>query len=542
MTENISFKEALNFLAKSSPHSVVALDIKDPDLGLDSAKKELFHVIRPIEKEFCRILEELAYQPDRILFVCGSSGDGKSKLIKWYTHDFIDDIDIHSDATHAFSAKDDAVVTLDKVFKDNKNSDKPLIVGINMGMIDNYASDGSVTDVKRSFELYLADKTVDIPSNHIFLNFEDYPDYQIINEKDYIAPFTKDLLNNIVTLSRDPETGQENFIKKAYLQDTDNSAEVRRYKANFKLLAIPEVQNVVVELLFKVRLFNAQFITARTLRDFIYHLITGPALISDNLFCSTANELAAKIKDFDPVNTRTKYIDDFTLKKNIGLQLPEFEQFNEQLKAYCFDLELLSSPAQYLRLFYLLKNTAFLNDYHKSFEHEFEDQLLNSYISTWYGHSQYQDVYKDKLTTFYEDVLFVAIRKYNHRTAQELEEEQILLSKYSNDFIVAAELDFEIDFEKIECEPVKKLHYFTAYILVDETPLSIAININLLLLLQNIVNGYRPNKHDITTVMLLVDLIEQIINVGSQSKKLIVKGQDKSFKLSRSGSRIKVRK
>jgi DNA phosphorothioation-dependent restriction protein DptF len=60
---------------------------------------------------------------------------------------------------------------------------------------------------------------------------------------------------------------------------------------------------------------------------------------------------------------------------------------------------------------------------------------------------------------------------------------------------------------------------------VDDVPLTVPVNINLLNLMQKIVDGYRPNKHDKNTVVLLDELIEELSQVANRVTTLhIVKG------------------
>ena len=59
----------------------------------------------------------------------------------------------------------------------------------------------------------------------------------------------------------------------------------------------------------------------------------------------------------------------------------------------------------------------------------------------------------------------------------------------------------------------------------------IPININLMELMGKIVKGYRPNKHDKNTVLLLDELVEKIYSIGSDADTLWVSNQDTCVKI-----------
>lgn len=64
--------------------------------------------------------------------------------------------------------------------------------------------------------------------------------------------------------------------------------------ANYKLLCLPGVQDVLITQLFKARLIKDQFVTTRTLLDFLHHLLMGPGYLFDNLFTGAENDLIKK--------------------------------------------------------------------------------------------------------------------------------------------------------------------------------------------------------------------------------------------------------
>ena len=73
----ITLRNALSVLAKSSSFSVTTVTYRQKD-EFDQLKEQLF-VKQEIETELQRYLE--IAKPGEIIFLCGSSGDGKSEIL-----------------------------------------------------------------------------------------------------------------------------------------------------------------------------------------------------------------------------------------------------------------------------------------------------------------------------------------------------------------------------------------------------------------------------------------------------------------------------
>ena len=120
-------------LSKSSPYAV-ATPKSEKDI------KDIFdylHIETDIEKEYVNTLERLTDK--KVIFLCGSSGDGKSAIITRSQKRFEDSYEFHLDATHSFNPSESAFERLDKVFDKYKQSKKSLVIGINIGILINYS-------------------------------------------------------------------------------------------------------------------------------------------------------------------------------------------------------------------------------------------------------------------------------------------------------------------------------------------------------------------------------------------------------------------
>lgn len=510
-------KEALSVLSKSSPYAVSTERVSNNKSHLDDIKEYLY-IKMPIAIDVEKKISSFSSSKPEVLFLCGSSGDGKSEILTDCKKSFSNRAHFHLDATHSFDPRENAIQTLDKVFDQFESGTMPLVVGINTGMLGNYAEEGSNEKFKQVIKNYLSRNVS--TENVTFINFEDYPKF-FINEKRYTSEFAEKLLqkltandNNIIRQIFDKEKAEQTSLSSKILQ------------ANYELLSIPVVQKIIIELLFKARLMRDQFLTARALLDFIFMLLAGPGYLFDNLFSGGDNELANKIIEFDPAHLRTKKIDRFILANDLHLPDQEFTEFKEFLKS--LGIETLDSSLSYLRLFYILKGGHFSNNYHAKFEQDFNESLIEQYIKVYKLHRDFDNSleHKKQIKDFYNNTLRTAIRKYNNRNAPNLDKSHYLISEL-NGFQLVAELEIKADLGSISNFSPKSSASFTAFIKVQEHSLAIPVNINLLRLMNRIADGYRPNKHDKNTVVLLDELNYEIAKVANQATKLhIIKGNE----------------
>lgn len=508
-------KEALSVMSMASPYAVSTERGEDKTNLHRRIKKELY-IEMPIEVDVKKQLSSMASGSKEIFFLCGSSGDGKSELLTKFKKQFDARIKFHLDATHSFEPNKNAIQTLDKVFIDFDEGTYPLVVGINTGMLGNYAEEGENEGFKQAIKSYLYEG-VKAVGNITFISFEDYPKFYI-DEAGYTAEFAQKFLQRL--------TANDNLIHqlvdKDIVENTDK--ESRRIQANYKLLSVPEVQFNIIELLFKARLMRDQFLTARALLDFTFSLIAGPNYLFDNLFSGGDNELANKLIDFDPAHNRTKSIDSFVIEKDLGLVDQAFVEYCDALAH--FGIEPLSSALSYLRLFYVLKGAEFSNNYHEKFAQDFSESLIEQYVKIYQLHRDFDNSSEQRklLKPFYNDLLRSAIRKYNNRNAPQLDKSQYLI-KELNGYQLVAELEVKADHKNIINYQPKSSASFTACLNVEGVSLTIPVTLNLLELIQRIEDGYRPNKHDKNTVVLLDELVEDISKVANRVNTLkIVKG------------------
>lgn len=302
--------EVLGVLSKASPYAVKTEREFEISQGLDEVKNYLY-IETDIEKDFQDQLNSLSFGEKKVIFLCGSSGDGKSEILTRYSKAFSHKAHFHLDATHSFGPKETAIERLNKVLSDYSAGSKALVVGINTGMLGNYAEEGIDDSAKQAIKLYLDSGKQ--TQGYTFLDFEHYPKFKLESHR-YSSRFTEDLLKRLTA----PEN---NIIRQYFDKELMHPQADSLLCANYRLLSLPSVQKLVVESLFKARLMRDQFLTARALLDFVYHLLAGSNYISENLFTCNDSEIVSKIADFDPARRRISFRNGHLLREYFSVKL-----------------------------------------------------------------------------------------------------------------------------------------------------------------------------------------------------------------------------
>lgn len=430
----ITLRKALGVLAKSSSFSVTTVTHRQKD-EFDQLKEQLF-VKQEIETELQRYLD--VAKPGEIIFLCGSSGDGKSEILTRCQSDprYQRRFSFHLDATHSFAPRQSAIDALNDLFANHHQQSSPLLIGINTGMLANFAREGAECHqaIRSAIDSFLsAQQDASRPyrkENCSFFDFEHYPKFQFNENKNY-SSFIKALLDN---LTRDDDNNLFQFI---FRRDESVNPDLKEV-ANFKLLCIPGVQNVLITQLFKARLIKDQFVTTRTLLDFLHHLLMGPGYLFDNLFTGAENDLIKKVSDFDPARLHTYELDQFVLRYELGLVDAELDDFLAALEPLHikFDRQCVKpgDATSLIRLFWLLQHESLGNDYHRRFSAFFNESLFERYSEIWHLHRNYtaDPEQKRSLNRFYAFELIAGIQRYANRKAPELsmQKEEFFLGEF----------------------------------------------------------------------------------------------------------------
>ncbi|HAP0342372.1 DNA phosphorothioation-dependent restriction protein DptF [Enterobacteriaceae bacterium TzEc077] len=520
----ITLRKALGVLAKSSSFSVTTMTHRQKD-EFDQLKEQLF-VKQEIETELQRYLD--VAKPGEIIFLCGSSGDGKSEILTRCKSNprYQQRFSFHLDATHSFAPRQSAIDALNDLFSNHHQHSYPLLIGINTGMLANFAREGAECHlaIRTAIDSFLsADQEESRPyrsGNCSFFDFEHYPKFQFNEQKQY-SSFIKALLDN---LTRDDDSNLFQFI---FRHDESVNPELKEV-ANYKLLCLPGVQNVLITQLFKARLIKDQFVTTRTLLDFLHHLLMGPGYLFDNLFTGAENDLIKKVSDFDPARLHTYEIDQFILRYELGLIDPELDDFLAALAPLHirFDRQCVNpgDAVSLIRLFWLLQDESLGNNYHQKFSVFFNESLFEHYSEIWHLHKNYtaDSEQKKALNRFYTSELIAGIQRYANRKAPELsmQKEEFFLGEYGG-VKITAPVELKPDWEAIRNKNTAHPTGFDVHLKVGQNSLlPVRIGLNLFELLNKLNNGYRPNKYDKNAIVLLDEIVDLITEQAKSSSEI----------------------
>lgn len=520
----ITLRKALGVLAKSSSFSVTTVTHRQKD-EFDQLKEQLF-VKQEIETELQRYLD--VAKLGEIIFLCGSSGDGKSEILTRCQSDprYQRRFSFHLDATHSFAPRQSAIDALNDLFANHHQQSYPLLIGINTGMLANFAREGAECHkvLRSAIDSFLAgQQDASRPyrnENCSFFDFEHYPKFQFNENKNY-SSFIKTLLDN---LTRDDDNNLFQFI---FRRDEAVNPDLKEV-ANFKLLCMPGVQNVLITQLFKARLIKDQFVTTRTLLDFLHHLLMGPGYLFDNLFTGAENDLIKKVSDFDPARLHTYELDQFILRYELGLVDADLDDFLAALEPLHikFDRQCVKpgDATSLIRLCWLLQHESLGNNYHRKFSAFFNESLFERYSEIWHLHRNYtaDPEQKRSLNRFYAFELIAGIQRYANRKAPELsmQKEEFFLGEFGG-VKITAPLEIKPDWDAIRNKNTAHPTGFDVYLKVEQNPLPhIHIGLNLFELLDKLNNGYRPNKYDKNAIVLLDEIVELIAEQAKSSSEI----------------------
>lgn len=514
----MSLKQTIEMLSKGSAQAVTTLKSS----SVDAEKlKEYLYVRTPVEQALLAALD--GSSDKRIVFLCGSSGDGKSEIFRRNHKKYSAVFDFHLDATHSFDPGKDAIQTLDDRFNQYKASTRPLVVGVNIGMLGNFAEDGDTVheDIKSSIKHFLMGQPVP-NSEHVFINFETHPKFEL-SDKKICAPFIETLLQRICA----PNDKNPIYTES---QQGNLSSGIHR---NYALLCVPEVQHRICSLLFYAHLKFDQFLTARTVLDFVYQILSGKGSLFDNLFCGKGSDLFDSLRMLDPCHARSKLLDLFQVKTSLGLIAPEFQVFREDVRSQ-FGLE-LSEPRSWVRLFYVMQDVDLSNNFHHQFRNDLKRDLFDEFRDIWQLHRDYDGENKEKrarLRKFYSETFVSAVTSFANRFAPEIRRDRFLLGKLNGNALSAAST-MQPEFSKLAEKKPMQLRTFDAYLKVGQGGEvgPIPVSVSFLELARKINQGYRPNTHDKTTVVKLEELVEEVRRIVRQTQCLYLQSGDSEWEL-----------
>jgi len=510
----MKLKEALNVLSKSSPYSVSTLRTGEPDSQL--LAKEYLYVQSQIDRDFEEALK--VAESGRLLFLCGSSGDGKSEVLTRLCRKIeFSDVVFHLDATHSKTQHGSAIDCLDKLFDRYFQEGFTLVVGINIGMIQKFIKYGADQhiEIKDLFGQFLKNRSVKgfTAGKVSFFNFESYPRISF-GTKTISSDFVIDFLSNLT------RSVPENPFWNAYLNDEKEGVVAAK---NYKLLCDKSIQKGLINLLGLIRLYDEQFLVPRTFVDFIYKLIASdnPDGLVGNLFSSLENDISSKIQQHDPIRSRSEALDNYLLAKATDT----LDQESIECSTYLNEFSgLVLSSIGTIRLASLLPETI-----QSKFPNSYFSDISNSLATEHYlelhrifSKSELNESDEDRLICIIEEKFLGSVLRYiNRPISQELN--GYVLSREVEEFFICNKIDIALDVAEVERVSDRAPEFMTVPFLVnDDVEVTLDLDVKLMSLVNRIGSGFLPNRNLLNEYTKLDEFIRDIISATSKSEEVIV--------------------
>lgn len=493
-------------LSKSSAESVHTFNDESTTLF------KYLHTVTDVEKAYIEKLRSLKNQKV-LIFLCGSSGDGKSAIIAKHHEEFSQQYNFHVDATHSFMPNQTAIEALENSFSSFTNGEKSLVVGINIGILMNYFSDEKSSNeiIKTAIGEFLTSKSDS--ENIFFINFEDYSKFDF-DGKVISSKFIKSIFQKITF------TSEENPFYNAFLMDMHDE-NISRVHQNYKLLTQEPIQNSIIELLITIHLKYDQFLTTRSLLDLVYTLLNDKVLLVDQLFEDESNVIIQNIRKEDPILQRSFLLDKFILDRASNHKDNQLDLLIQEFNALCKH-ELIDATSSFtlIRLFYLYRDCDFANNYHQHFKESFENYVIHDFMRLVSVHHNYDDVNKKTIQEFYQKIK-KAIFTYINKTNPQLSKNSLIMVANAQDVMSAVPIDISPEWSKIKNFQSDSFSEFPLFLKINgNTPIEKKISLNLYSMIVLINDGYRPNKHDRNTIILFNELIQSILEIANKSNEI----------------------
>lgn len=532
----MKLKEALGVLSRSSKYSVSTLKTEQELDDLQSLKDYLY-ITPQIQIDFETALDEAIAQPlkNRIICLCGSSGDGKSEILTKLYHKFSNSLDFHLDATHSSQQHRSAVDCLDERFDKLKESKKSLAIGINIGMLQKFIKQGAERhdDIKALFEAYFENRQIKgyRHKNASFYDFECYPRLDF-SENTITSNFISAFLNKLTART------EENPFYEYYLLEAKTDSKVAR---NFEVLSSLHFQKQLIELFGLARLMDEQFLIPRIFVDFIYQIVTKEHEdgIIGNVFSNLDNEFSQCFKKLDPISTRSAELDSFYLEYATKTLSKNMENDVSQLNSVA---GCNLSPQGLVRGAYLLNGYSLKSTLPSFYKDSYLQIALKYYLRLLdvYEAKELSERDEDDCLNIIEDLIVKSAITYANRQLPILVDGYIVSRKLS-EYSVCNKINIQADIDWIERNQLISKDTIPIPLIINGESVYV-FNLDLKSLVQIVYmrNGFKPNRQNIEAIAKFEEFLAHIVGRTLESESLKLVSKNKTVLINKNRQRFTV--
>lgn len=527
-----------------------------------SGFKRFMHIKRPIEETLEDIILEGARSTgSRLVFLCGSVGDGKSHLLSHLSTtmpDAIGKFKIHNDATESFDPKKNSLDTLAEVldnFSDEKigHSNHKLVLAINLGVLNNFL-ESPYSENYQQLQQYVinadvfASNSITKPESHStfrMVNFADYNMFELTQEGP-ISSYISSLFDRIT------KNDENNPFYVAYQKDKREFS-INPLLVNFEMFSSPTVQKQIIQLIIKTISKDKVIISSRALLNFIYDILVPssmeeisttdfvdmlPSLLPNLLFEGIdKSQFLRMMTNQDPIHNRIKEIDEKLISlNNSGNYYIFFRDviFDPTAQEWMENLNTIEQPALLDKdtkreLSELFIRASYLYESH--LQSSFKDLVYNNYMKYLYA---YNTDKKQMLQNLYYE-----IEKAIYLWKGSPKSDFLFIDDEGSSIRIAEPLQLKKAPVTISNEKTEIIERFTSTLFLgfkcgtDTNVHEVEIDLPLYQMVIKVLNGYRLNKKDREDSIQFIDFIEKLLPYGRQHEEILIKDieQNKTFHL-----------
>nr|WP_275411282.1 DNA phosphorothioation-dependent restriction protein DptF [Bacillus sp. B15-48] len=525
--------------------------------------KQYLHVKRPIEEKLeAHVRECASASGSKLIFLCGSVGDGKSHLLAQLSTtmgDIMNQFEIHNDATESFDPKKNSLDTLAQVldaFSDEniESSNEKRILAINLGVLNNFIEAPYADEKYHKLKEYILSanvfesNTITMPqeSEHfILVNFADYKTFELTMDGPE-SSYLSELFQRITQKSED------NPFYQAYLQDKE-SLNANPILINYEMFSSESVQKQIIQLIIKTIVKDKVIVSSRALLNFIYDILVPtsieeintsdfidmlPSLLPNLLFEGVEkSSFLRMIATHDLIHRRVKEVDEKLISLNNAGSYYQFFRdviYDPSAQEWITLLEPIEEVALLDKdtkreLSELFIRSTFLYESH--LQKVFRDSVYNDYMKYLYA---YNTDKKPMLQNLYYEIekaiyLWKGSPKSNY----------LFIDDESNKIRIAEPLQLRKAPITIKNEKKEVVERFTPTLFLGfrcepfPNVLKVEIDLPLYEMVIRVLNGYRLNKKDREDSIQFIDFINKLLPYGKQQEEILIKDNEHrlSFRL-----------
>ncbi len=536
--------------------------------------KEYLHIERQVEIELRKLLKEVNQKQDKcLILLCGSAGDGKSHLISYMknsdSEELLSEYETYNDATESSEPTLTSIDTLAQKLSafDDEHYDsqdgKKMIIAINLGTLNNFIESEkgkSFSKLRKYVEKndilssYAQDMGYHGGSAFQHVSFADYQIFSLC-KNGIKTEFLEHLLAKVFS-----ETEDNPFFE-AYKKDFSCSMCQRcPVHHNYEFLSNQIHQKALIQRIVQAVIMDKTIVSTRDVLNLLYDLIVHPNFDKSLISVGTSDiqflndyiswTTPMLLNEYDDISTLLNAIKNHDILKirdakadEVATRFHSLENIEEAFKIATGDtpyvvLNNISNISELGGIKSELKKIIYrfvvrLQDMNLTKSKNEQQRRIDEYLQYLYDQNSGNE---RKLGALYEATK-KAVLNWDGEFGQDAiciddSNEQLWILEQLNLRAAINKNAIKIDGDIQRFSPVLRLRYKKEPQEFTEAA-EIRIDFALFELIANMRDGYRPTMQDKNRHTDFVSFVQQLIELGNKSNKVIIvpKDSDKKYRM-----------